>query len=385
MITKILRELIFSERLVWRFIRHSLTWLLLFIISTTQTLSTLSSELLPEDPAKLLEFLVSGGAPQIIFRCGLVFCMLIPFAYFIVYWLLPQFLYKKRYVVFAFSLLSLTILYFVIQFAIYGMFNGLRAEQWLFGIWMAALGFAAGEPLGYVALFAAAKFLKTWYVSEANRISLTTATVVAELQVLREQVHPHFLFNTLNSIYSLSLDRSPLAAELVVRLKNVIHYMIEHRQKEFVMLEDEIKLISDYIELQRARFGNRLRIEVLDEGDTRSFQLAPLLMIPLIENAFKHGASQMVKDPWIKISMRVEDARFSFEVTNNKPLEVSASTHGGIGLVNVKRRLELLYGTEHQFSYKQDKASFHVFVSVPIRREDVPAEVTVTDEAFAFT
>jgi two-component system LytT family sensor kinase len=162
----------------------------------------------------------------------------------------------------------------------------------------------------------------------------------AELNVLKAQVHPHFLFNTLNNLYTLALQKSPQTAEIAGRLHDILDYMFNKYENLYVRLDDEIALIRNYVELERIRYGDRLRLEMDFEVDNHNFQLAPLLLLSLVENAFKHGASKDMKEPWIKISMLVKSDQLKFEVWNTKPKngnKRALDINSGIGLINIQK------------------------------------------------
>ncbi len=141
----------------------------------------------------------------------------------------------------------------------------------------------------------------------------------AELQLLKAQVHPHFLFNTLNNIYAFTITKSPIAADLVDKLFGILHYMILEGQNMWVPLKKEIKLIQDYISLEKVRYGDRLNISVNIQGNAEGKFIAPLLMIPFVENSFKHGSSKMLTHPKVELSIIIEGAQLIFVLRNNKP------------------------------------------------------------------
>ena len=167
----------------------------------------------------------------------------------------------------------------------------------------------------------------------------------AELQLLKAQVHPHFLFNTLNNIYSLALDDSPKAATTVKKLSGMVLYMIKEGSECFVSLDKEIKMLLDYIGLKKIRYGDRLQMVVDIKHDQNDKRLvAPLLMIPFVENSFKHGASKTMDIARIEISITTGNEWLDFRISNNRPGTREAENERiKIGLKNVQKRLQLLY------------------------------------------
>jgi len=194
----------------------------------------------------------------------------------------------------------------------------------------------------------------------------------AELQLLKAEIHPHFLFNTLNNIYSFILKKSPNAKELVTKLSDTLKYMINDCEASLVPLEKELKLIEDYIGLEKVRYGNRLNIELVIKGDYQNKLIAPLLLIPFVENTFKHGASKMLKQPWIKMKIFIRANSFYMELSNNGPLQAFYQNgKNGIGLKNVQKRLQLLYPGEHELVIKPTENEFLIQLRLPLQMIDV--------------
>lgn len=190
----------------------------------------------------------------------------------------------------------------------------------------------------------------------------------AELQILKAQIHPHFLFNTLNNIYSFTLNKSPKAGEMVLQLSDMIKYMINDCEEEFVSLNKELKMMSDYIELEKVRYGSRLDIQLEITGDYNTKIIAPLLMIPFVENSFKHGTSKMLRDPWIKLFIQADENLLHFSLANSKPADEIVNGKGGIGLNNVKKRLELLYPSNHLLTIESTVNTFTVNMQIPLQQ-----------------
>jgi len=170
------------------------------------------------------------------------------------------------------------------------------------------------------------------------------------LKFLRSQVSPHFFFNTLNNIYSLTLEKSDRAPEIVLRLSELMRYLLYGTDKPYQDLAREIECIQNYIDLERIRFDNSLKIDVNVSGDIEEKKIAPMLLMPFIENCFKHGAGKNIGEMYIKIRLEVIDNILNFEVSNNLPPNATQNKLNkrdcGIGLTNVKKRLQLGYEPE---------------------------------------
>ncbi|HEY4195486.1 MAG TPA: histidine kinase [Mucilaginibacter sp.] len=189
--------------------------------------------------------------------------------------------------------------------------------------------------------------------------------ITAELQLLKAQVHPHFLFNTLNNIYSFSLDRSPKTPELILKLSSLLSYMLYDCKAEQVRLEKEVEIMKDYIDLEKERYGNTLEISWTVEGSIRDNFISPLLMLPFLENAFKHGASEQIEKPWIGVDISVENNILKLKIANSKNEYISHGNNG-IGINNVKKRLEFLYPEKYELKINDEGDFFAVSLMVKL-------------------
>ncbi len=180
----------------------------------------------------------------------------------------------------------------------------------------------------------------------------------AELNFLKSQTNPHFLFNTLNNIYSLAQDKSDLAPESIIRLSKILRFMLYETGGEYIPIEQEIRVIGDYIALEKLRYDESLRVEFRYELEDPKQALPPLLLIPLVENAFKHGVSETRHQPFVEIHLKASHKLLTFLVKNsteNAPGE--GSIRENIGLSNLRRQLELLY-TDYDLGVRQSEAEF---------------------------
>jgi sensor histidine kinase YesM len=166
----------------------------------------------------------------------------------------------------------------------------------------------------------------------------------AELNYLKSQTNPHFLFNTLNNIYSLTRDKSDLAPESVLRLSKILRYMLYEAGGDYIAVEQELKIMTDYIELEKLRYDESLRINFNHDVENMKQALPPLLLIPLVENAFKHGVSETRGRPFVDIHLSIKQRQLLFVVKNSNETSAEDGTvKENIGLSNLRRQLELLY------------------------------------------
>ncbi|WP_282122453.1 sensor histidine kinase [Algibacter mikhailovii] len=187
-----------------------------------------------------------------------------------------------------------------------------------------------------------------------------------ELNYLKEQVNPHFLFNSLNSIYALSRQQSPETPEVVMQLSELMRYQLESSKKETVLLKEELEFIENYLLLEEKRLSKRCTVEFLIEGNLSGLKISPMLLITFVENAIKHGAQSTNEPSSIDISVIVKNATLYFCVKNSKPSLIPDSKRKGFGLENVKRRLQLLYPNAHALEIKDSDKFYLVNLSVDL-------------------
>lgn len=200
------------------------------------------------------------------------------------------------------------------------------------------------EGLLSIPFFSIAKYRYNYNQLKQSAMQLRIEKREAELNYLRSQTNPHFLFNTLNNIYSLSRDKSDLAPESILRLSKMLRYMLYETSGEYVAIEHEVKIISDYLELEKLRYDESLRLNFNYHIEDMKQALPPLLLIPLVENAFKHGVSETREDPFADIHLSVNKRQLTFVVKNSTDaFAEQPAVKENIGLSNLRRQLELLY------------------------------------------
>lgn len=225
-----------------------------------------------------------------------------------------------------------------------------------------------------VAGFAVAiKLIKLWYLKKIDNERLEKASLHAELELLKGQLHPHFMFNTLNTIYSFSLRGSEKTSKAILELSQLMRYMLTECTQPLVELTREIQILQDYINLERERFGSRLDLVIHISGDLADKKIPPLLLMPFVENSFKHGANEMVDQAWISLDLSVKDDILKFKLINAKAQAADPTGRSAyVGLANVKRRLGLLYPGAHDLRITENNDTFVVFLSLHLNRSTVP-------------
>jgi sensor histidine kinase YesM len=276
--------------------------------------------------------------------------------YLLIYWMVPTFLFKKKYFLFFILAIIHAILFGFSIWRVLYFSSGFRAND--------SIPFIRSIVLNYqIPATAAAIYLfKRFYLIKQYSLNLEKDKLEAELKFLKSQIHPHFLFNTLNNLYALTLKKSDKAPEMVIQLSNLLEYTLYSGKETEVNLSEELKQIKGYIDLEKLRFGNRLKINTEIAGNVNGLMIAPLLLLPFVENSFKHGASNDLKSPFIDLKFNVMDNRLIFSISNSNRGESGKfeTYKEGIGLKNVKRRLELLYPNKHSLEIIQNQEIFDV-------------------------
>lgn len=190
----------------------------------------------------------------------------------------------------------------------------------------------------------------------------------AELNLLKSQVNPHFLFNSLNSIYSLILNNSEIAADAVLKLSDLMRYLLESTKKRKVLVKHEFEFLQNYIDLETIRLGKKAHVKSSFTGEISGKIISPLLLIPFIENCFKHGISVNSKENEIDISVEMKENMVLLQTRNNiAPQRINPATiKSGTGIENVKKRLKMLYPNKHQIEIKKDERIFTVNLVIEI-------------------
>jgi len=298
-------------------------------------------------------------------------------AYLLAYYLIPKLLFQKRYLYFLLlSLLSVVVLCILAR-----IINVHIAERiYLPDAARASVGEIITDykftiNLYFNRVFAVAlwflfvKFGVDKFQDEQKMALLSQEKATAELNFLKAQIHPHFLFNTLNNLYTLTLEKSDEAPEVIIKLSNMLDYLLYQCNASRVSIQKEIELIQNYIGLESLRYGNRLQLSFVHEVDDSTIEIAPLLLLSPVENAFKHGTSGMSEPAWINISLTVVGKDMQFRVENAKtssPIQDERNYTDGIGLKNIKNQLALTYPERHQLAIQDKNDQFIVDLKIQL-------------------
>src|SRR5688572_9147838 len=209
------------------------------------------------------------------------------------------------------------------------------------------------------------KFFKQWSIKQQAWMQAQQEKVIAQLQLLRAQLHPHFLFNTLNNIYAFALANSPKTPEMILRLSSLLSYMLYECRGEEVLLEKEVEVMKNYIDLEKERYGDKIDVSVNIVGNLCDKYISPLLILPFLENAFKHGTSEQLGRPWMSLDISLKENFLKCKVVNSKN-EFVPHHQNGVGIDNVKKRLEFLYHDKYDLKLTDEGDFFVVSLTLKL-------------------
>lgn len=337
-----------------RLLRHSLFWLVIF--ATYIPVGMLDGDSIPV----ILLMNTCIHIPQMLA------------AYFFAYLVIPRFVFRKRY--------ALAILLGIAALYLFPMLARLLTvhvgeelvrkrpflQESVYEI-MTDFGKLIFNyvPVVYIVSF---QFLFVKYFLEYKRsiereMRLSKQKTEAELRTLKAQLHPHFLFNTLNNIYSLSLDQSPKTPVAIGKLSEMLDYVLYQCNEPKVRLSGEVNLLANYIALETLRYDDRLEVN-FNADISREIELPPLVLLSLVENAFKHGAGEDSGSPKIWIDIQSHADGFKAVIANTISAGYSVNTHGGIGLANIRQQLELVYAEDHTLEIAVLAKKFEVTLTI---------------------
>ena len=310
---------------------------------------------------------------HMLFNMTLWIPVFILFGYPLAYGAIPYILLKGK--VWQFFLLTLA-------WGTIGLYINYGYRTYLYVPLQVAMGFDYIPPTGlqphsYLCMTTSAaspmiiKFFKLWTLKQKEWMSEQQEKISAQLKLLRAQVPPHFLFNTLKSIYAFSLERSRKTPDMILKLSSLLSYMLYDCRSEEVRLEKEIEMMKNYIDLEKEQHSTKIEVSWNVDGNIRDQFIAPLMMLPFLENAFKYGTSDEIEKPWLGVDISVKNGTLKCKIANSKSDFVKRNQNG-IGINNVQKRFELLYPGNYELKMN-DEGDFFV-VSLMIRLDGAGPE-----------
>ena len=339
---------VFSRNQLFRFMQfsrkpwvlHTLFWLIVF------SMMLLAG---PNNDISLLEIIRK--------LINLAFYMLV--VYINLGYLIPKFLSQKNFMTYCLLLLAMVAVFTPIKvLLLYITYEEVDPREFL----------VMNQQYIFLLLFLIAggstviKIISDWQRHQRDRKDLETQRMQSEIKFLKSQINPHFLFNTLNSLYALTLKKSDKAPEIVIKLSEMMRYMLYECNERRVPLIKEVNYIQNYLDLEKLRQSGQSDIQFRVEGEVTDQTIAPLIFIPFLENSFKHGLNHQIGEGYVHVIMKVLGNKLLLRILNSKPLQAPSPAEkgsGGIGLVNVERRLNLLYPNQYKLDI-HDNAREHI-------------------------
>ncbi len=299
---------------------------------------------------------------------SIVFYIII--VYFNLYYLIPNYLREVSGINYAVALVVTAIILTPIKTLVfYLLFSDQPSVQSYFITKQGSIFFAL---LFYGAVSTIFQIILDWQKGSVEKLELQHKNTETELNFLKTQINPHFLFNTLNNLYALTLKKSEQAPEIVLKLSEMMRYMLYECNEEQVPLRKEVNYLENYLELEKLRQKKNITIDFLVEGVINNQKIAPLIFIPFLENSFKHGVNNQIKDGYVKILLKILDNEVDFSIENSKT-EAAPKPYGkksgGIGLVNVRRRLNLLYPNKHKLIIQDNPNNYCIELKIKLNNQ----------------
>jgi LytS/YehU family sensor histidine kinase len=333
-----------------RFVYHSIFWTGVLVLLTI-------IELAGSDHG--LFFIIGNNIIRLV-----VFCIIV---YFNFIYLIPNYLNQKKFSTY-FILLTLAVIIItpLENLLLYFKFSNYPELQ-TYLVQDLNLSFLPNFLLAGTSTLI--KIVADWAKNLREKQEIHTQTMQSELRFLKSQINPHFLFNTLNNLYALTLKKSDKAPEIVIKLSEMMRYMLYECNEKEVLLSKEVHYLRNYLDLESLRQGKNVRINFEVKGNISEQKIAPLMFIPFLENSFKHGLNNHISQGFVDIQLEVMDNKVHLFIENSKPESVPKPTHrrsGGIGLVNVRRRLELLYPNKYELKIKDNPNTYAVIMDIEL-------------------
>lgn len=295
--------------------------------------------------------------------------------YTINYWLVPRFLFTKKYYRFFYFLVAtimvslwLNTLLSVLTFITVWEFRMSAMPKTTFDLFYISAGLYLAVLVGVAIHFVSETFKKQEQFHKLQQREMETELKLKEtrLKMLQNQLHPHMLFNALNLIYGHSLKKSDKTPNLVINLSNMLDYMLYRCNEELVLLENEIGFLKDYIELEKHKLDDDVKLVVLWPENQDQYMIAPLLLLPVCENCFKHVKQVAGQKPRIEIRCQIREDRLTLNTTNTFVKGSRKTEVKGIGLQNLKERLEILYKGRHELQIDESDETYNLTLSIDI-------------------
>ncbi len=300
--------------------------------------------------------------------------ILVYFNYFI---LLPRFLLRRKYERYlSYTVVTILVATMIQRLLSFYIVNPLVFPDWDQGPFFQAFRIAqAGMIITSPMIFLIGMTVVIrWAGSEKKVQELAREKVETELKYLRNQVNPHFFFNTLNNLYGLAQEKSDKTPDVVLKLSELMSYMLYETNKPLIQLTREIDYIRNYISLEEQRYQDRFNCNLSIKGEINEVMVPPVMMLPFVENAFKHGINKESEGAWMNIDLKVEGEKLYFKLENSLPEQREVKGKGGLGIKNVERRLELLFPHGHTLRYGPESDRYAIELMIDLTKLNEPGD-----------
>lgn len=372
------QNFIFSEKRRDRILRHILFWV---IWGAYYMLMHIASPMLPQESTYF------RNVPFTAAESFLFVLLQVPITYITLYLLLPMYFREKKLIKAAAWFIACWVTYyFIYQFIFKNVIPMIlewvlpskylrhtqRPEEVRFFVGLLGVFLAA---LSCTAFVAGSKYLKQWYLKEQRNAQLQKENTEAQLQLLTAQFHPHFLFNTLNNIYSQAQEESAKSSTMIMGLSDMLRYILFDGKKPLVPLEKELQMLKEYMHLEKNRLGDKLDLHYLIADNTKDLYIAPLLLLPFIENCFRHNVNHIPENPWINLTIEIKDTTLSMKLLNGNTTAGGSDPGASEGLNIVRQRLELLYQDRYELQTRDEDEVFIVDLQVELVKTETTTDI----------
>lgn len=339
-----------SGLLKYRWLYHSLFWVLYYGLTMILYLSFHETMSVSFFTMILLQLLAVAA-----------------FSYVNLYVLIPRLAFSRKYSLYIFAFLITVIACSALTLLMQVGFAVFIEKQASVNLWNTK-GIAVGaiQSVYVFGLVTGIKFVKDSILNQQLQKEREKHYLETELKFLKSQIQPHFFFNTLNNIYSLTLKQSDQAPEVILKLSDLMSYMLYESTAPLVSLVQEIDYLRNYLDVEQLRFGKRLSVSFTIEGRIEEANIPPMILILFLENSFKHGFKNSIGRVQLSIFLQVADGHLFFRVENPASAEEHTGDNNGIGLKNVRRRLDLLYGDRYTLDIREADSFFIISLKIPL-------------------
>ena len=355
-------EFIFSDRSGYRIRRHLFFWLLwwIYFAATYYYYGQIG-----------LQKIAFGSVSSIlILKTFFLVVVHILSCYTFIYFLLPRYLIKGKYFSLAAGVILLILFLLVSGYVIHSqlfpfidqLFN-YKAEEANSTLWWTSINSVLLTAPKIIAAATAIKLIKRWYLKQKEKEKVEKEKLITDLQLLKAQVRPDFLFNSLDHIYAYAKGKSPKAQELLLKFSDLLSYLLYECDDAKVSLEKELILMKEYMEMEKIRFDNNLEMEIVVKGNTGNKKIAPLLLLPFIENSFRK-CNSLAEQSWINLELTIGDDLLTMKLMHGVDMDKAEQGVFSDEIINVKKRLQLLYPGNHELKMYTEQEICMTFLKI---------------------